>query len=96
VFSCDIAKEKKLMVTSWFHLVLTGNKIVRLNGTEAITLGHGMTEGVLSHPYFRTSLVVSALEKYSGFTDGKAVFEHPLIIKRDENGLISEFFSSLI
>jgi hypothetical protein len=92
VFPINVRSEKKVHVSSWFNIVCHGNKVVRVNGTEAITLGHGMTEGVLSHPYFGTNAVLQSLKKRDGFTDGKIVIPEPLIIKRDLNGLISDYF----
>jgi hypothetical protein len=88
----DICLAKKVYISSWYNLVVSGNKVVQINGTEAITLGHNMKEGVLFHPYFGTDLVVKSLEKRSGFSEGKVVVSGPLSIKRDVNGLISEIF----
>jgi Mg-chelatase subunit ChlD len=92
IFPCDIAQEKKKWISSWFNLVLSGNKVIRLNDIEAITLGHDVTEGVLRHPYFGTKAIVKTLKKHSGFKEGKIVFSQPLNIIRDENGLISSLF----
>jgi hypothetical protein len=92
VFPIDVGSEKKVYVSSWFNVACHGNKVVRLNGTEAITLGHGMTDGVLSHPYFGTGTVIQSLKKRSGFAEGKILSSESLVIKRDLNGLISESF----
>lgn len=92
VFPNEIASEKMAKVSSWFNVVTSGNKVIRVNGTEAITLGHGMTEGVLSHPYFGTDVVIQALQKRVGFNKGKVVVNESIKISRDDNELISKYF----
>ena len=74
-------------IDNWYNLVLKNGNSVKINGIEAITLGHG------SHPYFGTKKVLMALKKYDGFESGRIVVEkQQLNVERDENGRISNYF----
>jgi Mg-chelatase subunit ChlD len=93
IFPIDVYQSEFCEILSWFNLVLSGNKIVRLNGIQAITLGHQMKEGILHHPYFGTQSVIDALKKHDGFEKGKVlIVADSSRITRDENGLISSYF----
>jgi hypothetical protein len=92
IFPCDIASIVKVEINSWFNLVLKGNKIVVLNGISAITLGHGLCEGILEHPYFGTDKVVNALKLYKNYETGRLRIENPVQCQRDENGMIIELY----
>jgi Mg-chelatase subunit ChlD len=92
IFPVDICLEKKVYISSWFNIITSGNKVIRINETEAITLGHNMKDDILFHPYFGTDLVIESLKKHFGFIEGKIVISEPLSIKRDLNGLIYEYF----
>ena len=65
---------------------------VRINGIEAITLGHNQKDKIAFHPYFGTNKVLNALKKYKEYTYGKIIIKKTLSIKRDENGRISEYY----
>jgi hypothetical protein len=92
IFPFDIGSIIKVEIDSWFNLVVKRNKIVVLNGISAITLGHGLREGILEHPYFGTDKVVNALKRYDDYGTGQLRIEDPLQCQRDENGMIIELF----
>jgi hypothetical protein len=92
VFPRDIGEIEEAMIDSWFNLVLCGNKIVELNGVKAITLGHNLKGNVLGHPYFGTEVVVNALKRYPGYSEGKLKIMHPLKAERDANGMVAHLF----
>jgi Mg-chelatase subunit ChlD len=92
VFPQDIAPVIDINIESWFNLVVTGQKTVVLNGVSAITLGHGMFDGVLAHPYFGTDLVVDALKKYPAYDSGRLRIDAPAVCQRDGNGMIVALF----
>jgi Mg-chelatase subunit ChlD len=92
IFPCDIGIIIEIEIESWFNLVLEGSKVVVLNGVRAITLGHGMIDGVLAHPYFGTEMVIKALKQYPEYTHGKVKITHQLICERDMNGMIINLF----
>lgn len=54
-----------------YNLVLDQGHIVVVNGVDAITLGHGRTEGVLAHPYLGTTRVVDDLAHCRGWALGR-------------------------
>jgi Mg-chelatase subunit ChlD len=87
VFPIDVGDVIHMSIDSWFNLVLKGNKIVRLNGIEAITLGHHMTQDCLGHPYFGTNAVIQDLQRSEGYSRGH-VRRLPMGVIRDRNGMI--------
>jgi Mg-chelatase subunit ChlD len=92
IFPRDIGDIVKININSWFNLVVKGNKVVELNGVRAITLGHGLNQGVLKHPYFGTKVVIRALQRYDGYNSGRLHLMSPTKCERDENGMIVHLF----
>jgi Mg-chelatase subunit ChlD len=92
IFPCTLAPIIKAEIGSWFNLIVQGNKVVRVEGMKAITLGHGMTEGVLAHPYFGTNAVIDALRKYPGYTEGYIRPMKPVNVIRNVEGMIINAF----
>jgi hypothetical protein len=92
VFPRDIAPVVEIEIDAWFNLVVSGPKAVLLNDVAAITLGHGMTDGVLAHPYFGTESVIEALRVYADYNSGKVTIAAPRRCRRDENGMVTALF----
>jgi Mg-chelatase subunit ChlD len=92
VFPNDLGPVVEVELDAWFNLVVSGPKSVLLNGIPAITLGHGMTEGVLEHPYFGTEVVINALKAYDGYASGRVTMVTPKKCRRDANGMITDLF----
>jgi hypothetical protein len=92
IFPCSIAPIIKAQIHSWFNLIVEGNKVVRVEGLKAITLAHGMTEGVLAHPYFGTTAITDALKKYPGYTEGYIRPMKPVDVVRNGEGMITSAF----
>lgn len=109
VFPVEIEEPKEIKIDFWYNIILdrscADNKHNLLNdnkkyqataiigGIEAVTLGHGITEGVCKHPYFGTDKAISSLMKYKEFEDGFIEFRKPLTAKRDPiTNIIIEYF----
>jgi hypothetical protein len=92
VFPCSMAPIVRSCIPSWFNLVVQGNKVARVEGVKAITLAHGMTRGVLAHPYFGTDAVVDALKKYPGYAEGYVRPVRPDKVMRNAEGMIISLF----
>jgi hypothetical protein len=92
IFPCSLAPIVKAAIPSWFNLIVQGNKLVRVEGLTAITLAHGMTEGVLAHPYFGTNAVTDALSRYPGYDDGYVRPAKPVEVLRNLEGMIIRAF----
>ena len=88
----NIKQPKTAYVDYWYNLVLKNGYSVKINGIEAITLGHKQKDNVAYHPYFGTDKAVNALKKYKEFTEGKIVIKKELNIERDENGRICKYY----
>ena len=86
-YPIDIKSPKFTYVDYWYNLVLKNGHSVKINGIEAVTLGHN---GL--HPYFGTNKVLNALKKYKDYADGKIIIKKPLNIERDENGRICKYY----
>ena len=87
-----IKTPKLAYIDNWYNLVLKNGYSVKINGIEAITLGHNQKDDVAYHPYFGTSKVLSALKKYESFNEGKIYVKNNLTIERDENGRICKYY----
>ena len=88
----NIKPPKAAYVDYWYNLVLKNGYSVKINGIEAITLGHNQKDKVAYHPYFGTYKVLNALKKYESFKDGKIYFKNNPTIERDENGRICKYY----
>ena len=88
----NIKPPKTAYVDYWYNLVLKNGYSVKINGIEAITLGHKQKDKVAYHPYFGTDKAVNALKKYKEFSEGKIVIKKELNIERDENGRICKYY----
>ena len=87
-----IKSPKLVYIDNWYNLVLKNGYSVKINGIEAITLGHNQKDKVAYHPYFGTYKVLNALKKYESFKDGKIYFKNNPTIERDENGRICKYY----
>ena len=87
-----IKSPKKVFIDYWYNLILKNGHSVKINGIEAITLGHMQKDKIAFHPYFGTNKVLNALKNYKGFKDGKIKIEKKLDVQRDENGRICKYY----
>ena len=106
VFPINVGTLENIKLDYWFNIVLEKSTHSRLNnspcnecrsavigGIEAVTLGHGITEGVCSHPYFGTGKVIEALQKHRAYSKGFLQFDVLPTPKRDpETDMIIELF----
>ena len=88
----SIKSPKFIFIDNWYNLVLKNGYSVKINGIEAITLGHEQKDEIAYHPYFGTTKVLNDLKKYKEFKSGNIVIGKKLNIKRDENGRICQYF----
>lgn len=98
-FPVNVGEPKKIKIEYWYNIVLdkscdfengkNNNNDIKINATaiiggiEAVTLGHGINDGVCKHPYFGTEKVIKALMKYTEFKSGLIEFKKSPPIKRD-------------
>lgn len=54
VYPREIAKRQMVDCDAYYNLVVDQGHVAIVNGTEAILLGHGYTEGILKHAYLGT------------------------------------------
>lgn len=91
VFPVEIGTPVRMQLGSIYNLVLDSSHIVKINNLDVITLGHGKSEGILSHPYFGTAKVIDDLKSHPGWSTGHLVIIDPKT-ERDAQGLVCKFF----
>jgi Mg-chelatase subunit ChlD len=93
VFATDERPITKTRIDAWFNLVVSGSPFVEVGGIETVGLGHGLTEGVLLHPYWATNRVVEALAARPGFEAGRVkLTAEDGHAQRDADGLVCSFY----
>jgi len=88
----NIKSPKNIYIDYWYNIILKKGYSIKINGIEAITLGHQQKDKIAYHPYFGTNKVINALEKYKGYLEGKIIINKKLNIERDENGRIIKYY----
>jgi len=66
LFAC----QRDLVCDAVYNFVLQKNHVMVIQGVGCVTLGHEMTDEVVSHPYFGTARVVEDLRKMRGWQEG--------------------------
>mmetsp|Transcript_64913 Transcript_64913/g.131853 ORF Transcript_64913/g.131853 Transcript_64913/m.131853 type:complete len:100 (-) Transcript_64913:68-367(-) len=54
-----------------YNIVLDRGHVVTVDGVEAVTLGHGLQDDIVRHPYFGTHAVVDDLRALPGWHRGR-------------------------
>lgn len=70
-----------------YSFVLDKGHTMVVSDTVCITLGHGITDGILNHPYFGTHKVIDDLAVLDGGR-GKPITISSVYINRDETGKV--------
>lgn len=74
-----------------YNFVLNAGHIIRINGVDAITLGHGVSnDKILEHPFLGTQKVIDDLKQYPEWNSG-LIELYWWDIERDETGRICSF-----
>eukprot|EP01117_Protostelium_nocturnum_P008637 TRINITY_DN30_c0_g1_i2.p1 TRINITY_DN30_c0_g1~~TRINITY_DN30_c0_g1_i2.p1 ORF type:complete len:684 (-),score=232.54 TRINITY_DN30_c0_g1_i2:31-2082(-) len=70
-FPKDIAEEKEEDCDAVYSFLLSEGHVMTIEGTEAVTLAHGIEENsVVKHAYFGTQRVAEDVERMEGFESG--------------------------
>ncbi len=74
VFPQSVCKTKEMYISEYYNFVLEGGHILRINGIDCISLGHGMADNdVVAHDYLGTSRVIEDLKSMAGWKAGMVV-----------------------
>jgi len=87
-FPCDIVQGKEQFCEAVYNFVLDKGHIIYLNGVASCTLGHGLNQPVVQHPYFGTDRVVNDLKQLPGWDRGQIILRSGCMQRCDKNGLI--------
>lgn len=58
-----------------FNLLLESGDVIDVNGTAAVTLGHGLEGEVVGHAFWGSDAVVRMLEQADGWEEGRVVLQ---------------------
>jgi hypothetical protein len=87
-FPADRHGYKEYEISTVYKIVLNKHHIVIVEGVEAITLGHGLTDPVVSHSYFGTTAVIDDLNKQPGMEHGRPTYTNLVAIRDPVSGLV--------
>jgi len=88
-FPCEIAPVlSSRNCHSVFTFVLDKIHIMKINGIECVTLGHGLEENVVKHPYFGTQRIIEDLKEMKGWNLGFVKVMSPFV-RDSKTGLVS-------
>jgi len=89
-FPANICKSPlKINCDFVYNFVLKNEHFLTINGVNVITLGHGLIEGCLKHPFFGTQKVIEQLKKHDGWKEGLIDYQYK---PSYENGLVSSLW----
>jgi len=74
-----------------FNFVLEKGHVMIVNGVQCVTLGHGFTENVVSHPYFGTQAVINDFKTLPGWQNGFIDLNSITTRRNDVDGLVSGY-----
>jgi len=80
-----------------YNFVLASEHSIVVNGVTCVTLGHGLSEPVVQHPFFGTSLVIQdlrALRQGRSFASGLISFAPGCLMRNRETGLLCGYDAS--
>lgn len=72
-----------------YNFVLEDHHIMKINGIECVTLGHGFDNEVAKHDYFGTQIVINDLQKISGWEKGLVELKTNWILRDQNTGNIN-------
>lgn len=83
-YPCKVIQPVLTRTPVVISVVLNKHHILTVNDIETITMGHDLTEPVVSHPFFGSSKVLEELSKHPTFESGEVILPEESI-KRDIN-----------
>tara|TARA_B100000902_G_C27321507_1_gene924959 strand:- start:616 stop:2970 length:2355 start_codon:yes stop_codon:yes gene_type:complete len=90
VFPADIKTPTICSTGSIITLVLDNHHVGFINGYQCIMLGHGFTDGILTHPYYGTERVIDDLKQNYGWHTGRVVvYDTDVKFIKDNNKIVN-------
>jgi len=87
-FPSTIGRTSECECSEVYNFVLESQHVMKINGIECVTLGHGFQEEVVKHPYFGTSAVIKDLQKMKGWESGLVELREDYVERDPKTGLI--------
>lgn len=88
-FPADVATPKHEICAMVYNFVLSNGHAMVINGVEACTLGHGITENkVIQHAYFGTQAIVRDLKGLHGWDNGLINFKDGWLTLDEETNML--------
>jgi len=86
-FPSDLEPTHTAACDAVYSLVLGSSHTVLIGGIACVTLGHGLEDPVVAHPYLGTAKVVQDLQKLGGWDAGRIEFADGCML-RTSGGLV--------
>mmetsp|Transcript_28743 Transcript_28743/g.37726 ORF Transcript_28743/g.37726 Transcript_28743/m.37726 type:complete len:759 (+) Transcript_28743:142-2418(+) len=88
-YPCAVAPIYEYDCEAVYSFVLDKHHTMVINGTECVSLGHGLHENaIVEHAYFGTKAVLQDLEKMEGWNSGLVHLQGAAVVRDDETGKI--------
>lgn len=91
-FPCNLGAVAQEACDAVYSFVLQGGHSMLIGGWECVTLGHGLDEDVVRHPYLGTQRVIEDLRMLPGWGAGLVEFNDGCMVRDpDVGGLLAGF-----
>jgi len=87
-FPSTLSQEREYNYEYVYNFVLESDHIVKINGVECVTLGHGFKEDVAYHEYLGSDLILNDLSKINGYEEGSIMLKSESFVRDDTTNKI--------
>lgn len=86
---CDLVATMEMPMPKLFNLILDGGHVVEISGAMTVSLGHGLTEAGVSHPFFGSrERIITAISGQPGFAEGRVTYDDLVATHDNNTGMI--------
>jgi hypothetical protein len=89
-FPGDLREAKEFNLNVVYDFVLESHHIMKINGVQCVTLGHGFQDDVVKHSYFGTDAIIKDLRQLNGWNEGVVSVTSDLVQRNPKTGLVME------
>ena len=90
-FPINVGNKSVVECDAVYNFILNEHHIMKINGTECVTLGHGLVNNdVVKHAYLGTQEVIKDLQKIDGYEKGLINLKNEWFLRDEETGIINK------
>jgi hypothetical protein len=87
---CDLVATMEMPMPKLFNIILDGRHVLEISGAITVSLGHGLTESGVAHPFFGSrECIMEAIKGQPGFAEGRVIFKDLVATHDKTTGLIN-------